>query len=269
MNYLKLKKLIKSSEERIISESRKESFWKTSFGNILGSGALILSLFALIYTINAYNLAEDANEETKKSSEKSMEVATKTLDYLRTISDTSNSLNQNLRSFSNTLIPLNQNLLDLTTNLVSVNKLSNDQLISLANILERLTKVNEKLLSISQELDSTRKSLSLRKPEIVFYMDCDFVNTKFDITIKNIGNLKAVVTYQLTDWLAKPDWPSVTIPLSENSTSPSIVTNIYRSWVLPDSTISIPMEISYDSENGGRSASIKYLRCGINKIVWR
>lgn len=100
-------------------------------------------------------------------------------------------------------------------------------------------------------------------------MQCDFKRNQFGIVIRNIGNLKAIVTYRLLDWETRKDIPQVSVNLAENSSSTSIVNYILRGWIASDSTISIPMEISYDSENGGKSAPINFLKCGINKIEWR
>lgn len=221
--------------------------------------ALVISLLSLLLNFKTIKLAEDANDETKKSSaetkkisDKSIELANQTISYLNSISNSSNSLNKNLTDFSSTLIPLNRSLLELTSTLVSVNKLSNDQLKNLSSINNNIQKQIDDIERKRTE-EQLQKS---KKPNIVVYVECDFKQSSYKIILKNIGDLIATVKYTY-HWEGRDI--SNTISLTEKE--PYLIRPFSESEYMIGDSISVPITISWGSENGSGWFTKGYIKC--------
>jgi len=191
LNFLKIKRVVRDSEKRLVLSNQKSIFEK--YSNFI---ALIIAIAALVYTIwrteTSIQMAKDSDLQSRISSMVTQNLATLTITHLQSISKSTNSFNNNLDSFSNTLIPLNKSLLELTNTLVSVNKLSNEQLKNLTTINNNIT---EQLL-LSRNIDSLNKINYSKRPHLIAYIECDYANEKFIVYLENIGSLRAQINLE-------------------------------------------------------------------------
>ncbi len=124
------------------------------------------------------------------------------------------------------------------------------------------------LLIINRE--NIKKLLNFSKPEIVIMFDCDFSKSKYSVYAKNIGDLEVKVNYSLKGWNSEPpeNPRKNSETLRKNQTLP-IVEFDQNSWVQPDTTVQLNLNISYGSENGSGDSTFSLLKRGANKITAR